>query len=33
MLEFPLLPGARRALGVFESPDDLRVLDLDDPSC
>nr|WP_271209449.1 RES domain-containing protein [Rhodococcus wratislaviensis]GLK33996.1 hypothetical protein GCM10017611_08390 [Rhodococcus wratislaviensis] len=32
MLEFPLLPGSRRALGVFELPDDLRVLDLDDPA-
>ncbi|KAF0966620.1 RES domain-containing protein [Rhodococcus sp. T7] len=32
MLEFPLLPGSRRALGVFELPDDLRILDLDDPA-
>jgi RES domain len=30
MLEFPQLPGARRALGVYRLPDDLRVLDLDD---
>ncbi|MDG3017236.1 RES domain-containing protein [Speluncibacter jeojiensis] len=32
MFEFPMLPGARRALGVFELPDDLRILDLDDPA-
>lgn len=32
MFDFPLLPGARRALGVYRLPDDLRVLDLDDPS-
>ncbi|MEU2005197.1 RES family NAD+ phosphorylase [Rhodococcus sp. NPDC019627] len=32
MLEFPLLPGSRRALGVFELPDDLRILDLDGPA-
>ena len=32
MFEFPQVPGARRALGVFELPDDLRVLDLDDPA-
>ncbi|HUH69543.1 MAG TPA: RES domain-containing protein [Mycobacterium sp.] len=32
MLKFPQLPGARRALGVYELPDDLRVLDLDDPA-
>jgi hypothetical protein len=31
MFETPFLPGARRALGVFRLPDDLRVLDLDDP--
>jgi len=31
MLQFPALPGSRRALGVFSLPDDLRVLDLDDP--
>lgn len=32
MLEYPKLDGARRALGVFELPDDLAVLDLDDPA-
>lgn len=32
MFEFPVVPGARRSLGVFELPDDLRVLDLDDPA-
>lgn len=32
MLEFPQLPGAHRALGTFALPDDLRVLDLDDPA-
>ena len=32
MFEFPLLPGARRAMGVYALPDDLRVLDLDDPA-
>lgn len=32
MLQFPQIPGARRALGVFDLPDDLRVLDLDDPA-
>jgi hypothetical protein len=32
MLEFPQLPGARRALGIYQLPDDLRVLDLDDPA-
>jgi hypothetical protein len=31
MFEFPLIPDARRALGIFTLPDDLRVLDLDDP--
>lgn len=31
MFPFPLLPGSRRALGVFSLPDDLRVLELDDP--
>jgi hypothetical protein len=31
MFEVPFLPGARRALGVFRLPDDLRVCDLDDP--
>ena len=32
MLEFPQLPGARRALGVYQLPDQLRILDLDDPA-
>jgi hypothetical protein len=32
MLEFPQIPGVRRALAVYELPDDLRVLDLDDPA-
>jgi hypothetical protein len=32
MFEFPQLPGARRALGTFRLPDDLRILDLDDPA-
>src|SRR4051794_15076519 len=31
MFEVPFLPGARRALGVFRLPDDLRLRDLDDP--
>jgi RES domain len=31
MLKFPQLSGARRAVGVYELPDNLRVLDLDDP--
>lgn len=31
MFDFPLVPGARRALGTYSLPDDLRVLDLDDP--
>ncbi|PZU04624.1 MAG: hypothetical protein DI630_00480 [Gordonia sp. (in: high G+C Gram-positive bacteria)] len=31
MFEFPAVPGARRALGVYELPDDVRVCDLDDP--
>lgn len=31
MLDFPLLPGARRALGTYSLPDDVRILDLDDP--
>lgn len=31
MFEFPAVPGARRALGVYELPDDLRICDLDDP--
>ncbi len=33
MFEFPAVPGARRALGTYELPDDLRVCDLDDPRC
>lgn len=32
MFEFPMLPGARRALGIYTLPDDLRVLDLNDPA-
>lgn len=32
MFGFPLISGARRALGVYRLPDDLRVLDLDDPT-
>lgn len=31
MFEFPAVPGARRALGIYELPDDLRICDLDDP--
>lgn len=31
MFDFPSMPGARRALGVYVLPDDLRLLDLDDP--
>ena len=30
MFPFPLVPGARRAVGVYSLPDNLRVLDLDD---
>ncbi|GLP76642.1 hypothetical protein TUM20983_37520 [Mycobacterium antarcticum] len=30
MFEFPALPNAPRTLGVFELPDDVRLLDLDD---
>lgn len=30
MFDFPLTPGSRRALGVFDVPDDLPMLDLDD---
>lgn len=30
MFDFPALPGARRALGVFDVPDEARILDLDD---
>jgi hypothetical protein len=32
MLEFPQIPGGRRAIGVYRLPDDVRVLDLDDPA-
>ncbi|MFD4366192.1 RES family NAD+ phosphorylase [Rhodococcus sp. NPDC058521] len=31
MFEFPAMPGARRAIGTYEVPDDLRICDLDDP--
>lgn len=31
MFEFPLIPGSRRALGVYDLPDDLPYVDLDDP--
>ncbi len=31
MFEFPHIPGARRTLGVYELPDDLPYVDLDDP--
>jgi hypothetical protein len=31
MFEFPLIPGSRKALGVYDLPDDLPYLDLDDP--
>jgi len=31
MFAFPLIAGARRALGTFELPDDLPYVDLDDP--
>ncbi len=30
MFDFPLVPGALRALGTFALPDDLRICDLDD---
>jgi hypothetical protein len=30
MFQAPYLPGARRALGRFEVPDDLNILDMDD---
>lgn len=32
MFHAPQVPGARRALGVYWLPDDLQVLDLDDPT-
>lgn len=31
MFDFPTLPGSRKALGVYELPDDLPSVDLDDP--
>lgn len=31
MFGFPVIPGARKVLGVYRLPDDLRLLDLDDP--
>lgn len=31
MFDFPAVPGARKALGVYELPDDLRICDLDEP--
>ncbi len=31
MFDFPALPAARRALGIYRLPDELRVLDLDEP--
>lgn len=31
MFEFPLIPGSRRALGVYGLPDDLPYVDLDEP--
>lgn len=30
MFDFPIVPGSRRTLGVFDLPDDLPVIDLDD---
>lgn len=32
MFSLPSLPGSRRSLGAYRLPDDLRVLDLDDPA-
>jgi len=32
MFAFPVLPGARRALGTYRLPGDLKLLDLDDPA-
>jgi hypothetical protein len=32
MLQFPQIPGSRLAMGVYQLPDDVRVLDLDDPA-
>lgn len=31
MFEFPQIPGSRRVLGIYELPDDLPYVDLDDP--
>ena len=31
MFDFPALPGARKTLGVYELPDEVRICDLDDP--
>lgn len=31
MFDFPLIPGSRRALGIYAVSDDLPYLDLDDP--
>ncbi|WP_072806817.1 RES domain-containing protein [Rhodococcoides yunnanense] len=31
MFDFPMIPGARRVLGTYELPNDLRICDLDDP--
>ncbi len=31
MFEFPHIPGSRRALGIYDLPDDLPYVDLDDP--
>lgn len=32
MFQTPFLPGGRRALGIFRLPDEVRLLDLDDPA-
>lgn len=32
MFQFPKMPGARKALGVYWLPDDLPLLDFDDPT-
>lgn len=31
MFEFPQIPGSRKALGIYDLPDDLPYVDLDDP--
>ena len=31
MFEFPHIPGSRKALGIYNLPDDLPYVDLDDP--